>query len=174
MQIMRLAPQQMQALDSRGLKAIPNVMVYLSFAILVSLLLALSVIDLKTFRLPNVLTYSLIGTGLLDAWLNSGDIWARVIGAAIGYGVFLAIEVGYRSMRGQDGLGRGDAKLLAGGGAWTGWFGLPFIVLIASFMGLVAALFPSIREQKRIPFGPFLAIGILIVWFSLNNRTLLG
>lgn len=164
----------MQPLDSQTLEAIPKVMVYLSLAILVSLLLALSIIDLKTFRLPNVLTFSLIGTGLLEAWLFSGDLTNKIIGAVIGYGVFLAIELGYKSLRGQDGLGRGDAKLLAGGGAWTGWFGLPFIVLIASMMGLVAALFPSIRAKKQIPFGPFLALGILIVWFSLYNRQLLG
>ena len=74
----------------------------------------------------------------------------------------------FKKLRGKDGLGRGDAKLLAGGGAWCGWMGLPFIVLIGSGMGLVAALFPSVRNQKRIPFGPFLALGILIVWLAFN------
>ena len=149
-------------------------MIYLSLFILFGLLLALSIIDLKTFRLPNFLTFSLIITGLLDAWFFSGNFQNRVIGAVAGYLFFLVIELGYKSMRGQDGLGRGDAKLLAGGGAWTGWFGLPFIVLIGSVMGLVAALFPSIRDKNRIPFGPFLALGIIIVWFALNNQTLLG
>ncbi len=164
----------MQALDSQGAQAIPNVMIYVFLIILVSLLVALSIIDLKTFRLPNVLTFSLIGTGLLDGWLRADDLTNRIIGAVIGYSVFLAIEIGYKSMRGQDGLGRGDAKMLAGGGAWTGWYGLPFIVLIGSVMGLVAALFPSLREKNRIPFGPFLALGILIVWFSLYNQPLRG
>jgi len=149
-------------------------MVYVSFAILISLLMALSVIDLKTFRLPNVLTFTLIGTGLLDGWLYSGELRDKLIGAAAGYAVFVAVEIAYKSARQLDGLGRGDAKLLAGGGAWCGWMGLPFIVLIGSAMGLVAALFPSVREKSRIPFGPFLALGILIVWFAWNNQRLLG
>jgi len=143
-------------------------MVILSTAILAGLLIALSVIDLKTFRLPNVLTFSLVGSGLLQAWLSDGDIQGRIIGAVLGYCVFVAIEITFKKMRGKDGLGRGDAKLLAGGGAWVGWSGLPFIVLIGSGMGLVAALFPSFRKSGKVPFGPFLAIGIFIVWVVFN------
>lgn len=151
-------------------------MVYLSLAVLAALLLALSVIDLKTFRLPNVLTFSLIGTGLAEAWLFQGGFasgfYNRLLGAAIGYGAFFLIERSYKALRGKDGLGRGDAKLLAGGGAWCGWMGLPFIVLIGSGMGLVAALFPSVRKSGIIPFGPFLAIGILSVWIAMNIQNL--
>jgi len=55
-------------------------------------------------------------------------------------------EYAFKTLRGKDGLGRGDAKLLAAGGAWCGWMGLPFIVLIASGFGLLAALMPSIRK----------------------------
>lgn len=166
----------MQTLDSEGRKVKPCAMVYLSFAILAGLLVTLSVIDLKTFRLPNVLTYTLIGTGLVEGWFLYGGIpegvWGgftdRLIGAAAGFTAFFLIEHGFRILRGKDGLGRGDAKLLAGAGAWCGWMALPFIVLIGSFMGLVAALFPSIRKQNRIPFGPFLALGCLSVWIALN------
>jgi len=143
-------------------------MIYLSLFILAGLLLALSTIDLKTFRLPNILTFTLICAGLIEAWFFSGGFRDRLIGAGIGYTVFVAIELSFRHIRGKDGLGRGDAKLLAGGGAWCGWIGLPFIVLIGSGMGLVGALFPSIRKMERIPFGPFLALGIFTVWFALN------
>ncbi len=143
-------------------------MVIVSTAILAGLLIALSAIDLKTFRLPNELTFSLIGSGLFFAWLSCGDLKGRVIGAILGYCVFVAIEVAFKKLRGKDGLGRGDAKLLAGGGAWVGWSGLPFIVFIGSGMGLVAALFPSFRKTGKIPFGPFLAIGIFIVWVAFN------
>lgn len=167
---------QMQALDSRGRKVIPKAMIYLSFVILAVLLLTLAVIDLKTFRLPNVLTFTLIGTGLAEAWILRGGFsepfYNRLIGAGLGYGTFFLIEHGFKAIRGKDGLGRGDAKLLAGGGAWCGWFGLPFIVLIGSGMGLVAALFPSFRKSERIPFGPFLALGIMSVWAALNIQSL--
>ena len=49
--------------------------------------------------------------------------------------------------------------------------GLPFIVLIASGSGLVALLFPWLREKAdkdRIPFGPFLAYAIFIVWLAFQ------
>ncbi len=143
-------------------------MIYIALAILAGLLIALSVIDLKTFRLPNVLTFALIGTGLLHGWIFGVNFRDYVIGAAVGYLAFFLVEVIYKQLRGRDGLGRGDAKLLAGGGAWCGWYGLPFIVLIASGMGLVAALFPSVRKAGKIPFGPFLALGILIVWTAFT------
>ena len=147
-------------------------MIYLSLAVLSGLLIALSVIDLKTFRLPNVLTFSLIALGLLDAYFFVGQFYERLIGAALGYGVFVSIELLFKKLRGKDGLGRGDAKLLAAGGAWCGWMGLPFIVLIGSGMGLIAALFPSMRQQSKIPFGPFLALGIFIVWTAFNLEQL--
>ena len=137
--------------------------------VLFGCLLALSWTDIKSYRLPDKWTFPLIGLGLLQAYLL-GDIISSLVGMALGYFVFVGIEFGFRALRGKDGLGRGDAKLLAAGGAWCGWMGLPFIVLIASGFGLLAALMPSIRKSAtdgRIPFGPFLALGIFMVWASM-------
>lgn len=138
-------------------------------ALLIAALTALAWIDLKTFRLPDVLTLPLLFLGLFQAWALSSNWQASLIGAALGYTAFVAIEIGFRRLRGKDGLGRGDAKLLAAGGAWCGWAGLPFIVLIASGSGLIALLFPPARKWTktgRIPFGPFLAFGIGTVWIA--------
>ena len=144
-------------------------MAYVFSFILASFLAALAWIDLKTFRLPDILTLPLTALGILQAWVLGTDWEASLIGAIIGYAGFVALETGFRHLRGKEGLGRGDAKLLAAGGAWCGWMGLPFIVLIASGFGLLAALLPSVRksaENGRIPFGPFLALGIFMVWAS--------
>lgn len=135
---------------------------------LLGFLIVLSWTDIKTYRLPNKWTFPLMGLGLLQGYLAE-DLKARLIGLVLGYAVFVAIEYGFKALRGKDGLGRGDAKLLAAGGAWCGWMGLPFIVLIASGFGLLAALMPSVRksaENGRIPFGPFLAFGIFMVWVA--------
>jgi len=62
--------------------------------------------------------------------------------------------------------------LLAAGGAWCGWAGLPLIVLISSALALIALLFPSfkkIADSGEIPFGPFLALAIAIVWASAQS-----
>lgn len=142
-------------------------MVYLFGASLLIALVALAWVDLKTFRLPDSLTLPLIPLGILQNWFLLHDWTQALIGAAVGYGAFLTIELGFKHLRGKDGLGRGDAKLLAAGGAWCGWAGLPFIVLIASGSGLAALLLPSFRKMAdtgRIPFGPFLAFAIAIVW----------
>lgn len=130
---------------------------------LLTALLFLAWTDLKTFRLPDKITLPLIGLGILQAYLIS-DIGASLIGAALGYASFVLIERGFKALRGKDGLGRGDAKLLAAGGAWCGWSGLPLIVLIASGAGLLLALSPKYREMGHIPFGPCLAFGIFMVW----------
>lgn len=133
---------------------------------LLGLLVAMSWTDIKAYRLPDSLTFPLMGLGLIHGYI-SNDLMARLIGLVLGYAVFVAIEYGFKASRGKDGLGRGDAKLLAAGGAWCGWVGLPFIVLIASGFGLLAALLPSVRKTAhdgRIPFGPFLAFGIFMVW----------
>lgn len=143
-------------------------MVFVFGLCLLVVLLALSWIDIKKFRLPDYLTLPLAGLGLVQAYL-AGFFGPALIGMAAGYLVFVAIEIIFKYIRQKDGLGRGDAKLLAAGGAWVGWMYLPFIVLIASGLGLVAALFPSIRKKTdtgHIPFGPFLALAIFIVWVA--------
>ena len=80
--------------------------------------------------------------------------------------VQIALDRG-EALRGIDGLGRGDAKLLAAGGAWCGWIGLPFIVLIASLGGIIQGLISgAFRGEARrpIPFGPALSLAIFLVW----------
>lgn len=149
--------------------------VFISLIILASLLLALTYIDIKSFRLPNMLTFPLIVLGLGQAFILDLPLKDHIIGAVIGYSAFVIIEQGFLKFRGYPGLGRGDAKLLAGGGAWTGWFGLPYIVLMASlaglsliFVGLLTGRFKGKNmKQLAIPFGPFLSLAIFLVWIAL-------
>ena len=149
-------------------------MLFIWGGVLAVFLLALSYIDLREFRLPDVLTFPLIGMGVLQSYLADALIPA-LIGMAIGYGAFVMIAYAFKRLRGIDGLGRGDAKLLAAGGAWVGWMGLPMIVLIASLLGIIIALFgvsgakirsdvPENEYDNWVPFGPCLAVGIFAVW----------
>ena len=137
---------------------------YLFFGLCLSaFLISLAWTDYKTFRLPNKLSIPLIILGFIQSYVLS-DIKASILGAAIGYLVFVAIEKGFKALRGKEGLGRGDAKLLAAGGAWCGWYGLSLIVLIASLIGIILAVMPKYRSSGKIPFGPCLAFGIFMVW----------
>jgi leader peptidase (prepilin peptidase) / N-methyltransferase len=134
-------------------------------------LLALAVIDWRHRQLPDALTLPLVLAGLALAYLDAPEeLPDRALGAAIGYGTFAAIAWGYRRLRGRDGLGMGDAKLLAGGGAWLAWWGLPSVVLIAALAGLAWSLARAAAARRSpawgeaIPFGPFLAAGFWLVW----------
>lgn len=146
----------------------------LIFAIvLFSALLALSIIDIKSYLLPNFLTLPLIPVGIFQGWVLSHNWIAGTIGAIAGYSVFVMIEYGFKKARGKDGLGRGDAKLLAAGGAWCGWSALPTIVLVGSCTGIIMALYmkyisKNTNTEGWIPFGPFLAFAIFTVWLSLH------
>ncbi|GGX63770.1 hypothetical protein GCM10011309_12240 [Litorimonas cladophorae] len=133
-------------------------------------LLWLSVIDWQTYRLPNPLTKSLIAIGLIYNFNVALDFYPFLLGAVLGYALFWTVETAYRLIRKRDGLGRGDAKLLAVGGAWCGAVALPFIVLIASSTALAFILTqPSEnRRELKLPFGPFLAAGIAVTFIGLN------
>lgn len=151
-------------------------MIYIFATILIASLIILSWIDIKTYRLPDVITIPLIAIGFGQAFALSLNLYDSLIGAAAGYLSFVAIEIGFKYLRGKDGLGRGDAKLMAAAGAWCGWVNLPFVVLIASAAGLAMLLLPSFRQSSqygRLPFGPFLALGFFIVW-SVSSAGLAG
>ena len=142
----------------------------LASALLLTGLMILSVIDWRTFRLPNVWTFPLILAGLIYSYFF-GDMMMSALGVVIGYLAFVTLEVGYKKIRGRDGLGRGDAKLLAAGGAWCGVLALPFIVLIASGSALAALILPSMRrhaDRGHLPFGPFISFGIFLCWLAIK------
>lgn len=131
------------------------------------MLLALAVLDARHFWLPDRLTLPLAGLGLtLGDWILPAPFWDRVIGAAVGYvGLFL-LAVSYRRMRGRDGLGLGDAKLLGAIGAWLGWSLLPLVLLIASLGGLLWILAQKLRGRSmeggtKVPLGTFLCAAVV-------------
>src|SRR5215469_3279545 len=103
-------------------------------------LLALAWIDVRSFILPDVLTLPLLLTGLGVASLTSPDkVFWHALGAAAGYLSLYGVNALYRALRGRDGLGLGDAKLLAAVGAWMGIGALSWVVLLAAAAGLAFA-----------------------------------
>jgi leader peptidase (prepilin peptidase)/N-methyltransferase len=139
-------------------------------------LLALAWIDLKTMRLPDVLTLPLVAAGLINGMLSDAGyphvLLDRVTAAAVGYLAFRAIALIYQRLRGRDGLGAGDAKLLAAGGAWLGTAMLPYVVMAAALTGIAFVLVRSrggnANFQSPIPFGPALATAIWIAWLYVQ------
>ena len=149
--------------------------------VLIPILVYLAYIDLRTFRLPDVITLPLILAGLLVSGLsNQGFVSFQdsAIGSTLGYLSLWLLNSLYRFAKQQDGIGMGDAKLLAALGAWLGWFALPGILLIASLTGLIGGLiwlrWNKQNHRAAFPFGPFLAIaGIIELLWPQTLQTLL-
>lgn len=133
-------------------------------------LLALAVIDWRHMILPDSLTLPLLAAGLAIAAMDGADaLQARAIGAAVGLSAFLAVAWVYRQVRGREGLGAGDAKLLAAAGAWVAWPGLPGVVLWAAAAAFAVVLVRVVAGRpvtatERIAFGSFLSLGTWLVW----------
>lgn len=131
-------------------------------------LVALAWIDVLHRRLPDRLTLPLLALGLLLEAATASELAAHILGAMVGYAVFRVIAGGYRAVRQRDGLGGGDAKLLAAAGAWVGWTGLPDIIMIAALLGIAGTIALHARgiaasSVTALPFGPYLAFALWIV-----------
>lgn len=137
------------------------------------ILLTLAILDWRHFWLPDALTMPLAFLGFtLGLWTTDVMLTDRVIGAVAGYGSLLVIALGYRALRGREGLGLGDAKLLGALGAWFGWQVLPFLLLIAASVGLAVMLLTGRARSAtaRVPLGSFLALAALPAWLLWISR----
>ena len=133
-------------------------------------LLALTCIDFDTQLLPDNMTLPLLGGGLL---VNLDGMFvplpAAVIGAVAGYLTLWSIYWLFKLIRGKEGMGYGDFKLLAALGAWLGWQMLPVIVLLSSVVGATIGIclivFKGRDHNIPLAFGPYLAIAGAIALF---------
>lgn len=143
-------------------------------------LLTLGWIDWRWMRLPDALTLPLLLAGLLSAaWLQPESIGSHATGAAVGYLALRGVAWCYHALRGREGIGAGDAKLLAAAGAWLGLAPLPMVVLLAALLGLATAGVMALSGRKlhattALPFGPCLAASTWLVWLYGAGMVNLG
>jgi leader peptidase (prepilin peptidase)/N-methyltransferase len=144
---------------------------FVLFLAFVSALLVVSFVDLQHQIIPDVISLPGIVLGIAVSLTPWGRIpWTdALIGAAAGGGALFAVAWIFERLTGKEGMGLGDVKLLAMIGAWMGWRDLPFVILASSLSGILiggAALLASRKGLRvRIPFGPFLALGALLLLF---------
>ncbi|MCP4042154.1 MAG: prepilin peptidase [Gammaproteobacteria bacterium] len=134
-------------------------------------LIALAIIDLDTFLLPDNITLPFLWLGLILGLFGIFiPLKSAVIGAIAGYGILWMVYQLFKLVTGKEGMGFGDFKLLAMLGAWLGWQMLPLIILLSSVVGAVIGIgMVVMRGHDRsipIPFGPYLAIAgwIALIW----------
>ena len=133
-------------------------------------LLALTFIDFDTQLLPDDLTLPLLWGGLLaNVFGLFVPLAEGVIGAIAGYLALWSIYWLFKLIRGKEGMGYGDFKLLAALGAWLGWKMLPLIILGSSVVGAAIGIGLVVLKGRdhNVPlaFGPYLAIAGMIALF---------
>lgn len=148
-----------------------NYMQYIIMLILLTLIISLSVIDIEQGLLPDVLTYTLLWTGLIVSNLGYSIALANAIwGAVLGYFILWLLYQIMKIITGREGMGYGDFKYLAAIGAWVGWLALPLVLLIASISAIIYAIARRLISHTElniaIRFGPFLSISFYcyLVW----------
>ena len=129
-------------------------------------------IDLENFIIPDVLNFSVMALGLLKNFIPNfntsliHEINQSIIGGIVGYVSIWLIIFLYKTFKKIDGMGLGDAKLMAGIGLLFGWQSIPFVLFVSSILGLIFVVPSLIKKQKtmrtEIPFGPFIIVACLI------------
>ena len=171
----------------------------LFYAMLTYSLIVITFIDLGHMIIPNAITIpgaaaGLIYNALITDWEKSRDLlgafsWSlenffgvlnevpfldSVFGLITGGGILFLIAFLYIAVRKQEGMGMGDVKLLAMIGAFLGWKGVVFVMLVSSLLGTIIGL--SIILYKKgdlkyaLPFGPFLSLAAVIYVFTGGFR----
>jgi len=138
-------------------------------------LLTLSIIDYRHRIIPDELSLSLLGFGLLGSFWNpmlSGPPSLKFLtsfGASLSGGLFMLFLAwaGEKAFK-KEALGGGDVKLIAAFAAMLGWSGILGPLLIGSLTGGAVALILLILRKKRLgetlPFGPFLSLGAYLIY----------
>ena len=143
-------------------------------------LLAIALIDARHMIIPDILSLPLIPAGLISAYFLTDNpephlvLLHHVIASAIAGGGFYLIRTFYREIRGREGLGLGDVKLILATGAWTGLLGVSYVILLACILAIsyfsIAQLTAGekLTRHSAIPFGTFLAPSMWLVWVFLQ------
>ena len=140
------------------------------YTLLASTLIIITFIDFDHQIIPDELSLPGIAVGFLASFFLPDTGWlASLTGIIVGWGSLALVFYAYLWLTGREGMGGGDAKLLAMLGAFLGLKAVPFIILVSSLAGSIIGLSIMAFQRKgrhlAIPFGPYLALGAIVYVF---------
>ena len=142
---------------------------FLIYAVLLSALIVVSLIDIQHLIIPNKITYPGIILAFLVSLINSQVTWWDSLLGIVGAGLLLLII----AIVSKGGLGLGDVKLIAMIGGFLGWQKAFLIIFLASILGSIIGIFLIIFSNKnwksKLPFGVFLSLATLLIIFWGNE-----
>ncbi len=132
----------------------------LLYCLLISALIALSVIDWRTYEIPIGINVFILALGLIMTVLHYEDWLNHVIGF---FAVSIFIYIIILATKGR-GMGGGDMKLMAVAGLMLGWKEIILSFILGCILGSVihVARMKISRAEHTLAFGPYLSLGILI------------
>lgn len=158
-----------------------------------ALMIVLVFTDLRERLLPDVVNYTGLGIGLIislftlptdgaAAWLSSRlfsfpppmpvlSLIDALLGAALGSSLLWIVSEAYFRLRGREGMGLGDVKMMLMAGAFLGVKRTLLTIFAGSVLGSVLGLMFILARRKEsdyeLPFGSFLGMAaILVVFFG--------
>ena len=132
-------------------------------------LLAITFIDIDHKIIPDSLSLGGTAVGVAASFVTGVGWQASLAGALLGGGLLLAVALGYYAVTRREGMGLGDAKLLAAVGAFLGWQAVLFTVFVSSVVGATVGIVVASLQRSdlrfEVPYGPFLALGAVLYLF---------
>lgn len=147
---------------------------FIYYLLLISPLLIITFIDIEHRLIPDMITLPGIIAGGLSQFILMHGTWKAIginvaLGILIGGGFLAIVGFGYEWLKKQEGLGGGDVKLAAMLGAFFGWKGIIFILLLSSILGSLIGIIMMVVFKRglkyAVPYGPFLAAGAIVYLF---------
>jgi leader peptidase (prepilin peptidase)/N-methyltransferase len=137
----------------------------IALGVLFLLMTYVAIVDIKLMIIPDPANVAIFFAGMAaSVGLAVVDPVSALCASALGGGFLILVQAIFRLYRGYDGLGWGDVKFVAAAATWTGLEGMPVMLLIASMSALLYVggrriLDRGFEMHRRVPFGPFLALG---------------
>lgn len=131
------------------------------FAALGALAVAIVLIDLRHFRIPDLLSGPVLALGLVQA-VGHPPLWPVLLAMALLWVGLRLLQRGFLALRGRAGLGGGDVKLIVAAAAWIAPQDLPAYLMAAAGSALVLALLIRARRQSPLAFGAHLAPWLVV------------
>ncbi len=144
-------------------------------ALLAVLVATIAFVDARKLIIPDALNASLAAGGFAyQSWLASGIAWKALAFAGIVVGLFFAIYMWFIHVRGVHGLGLGDVKMAGAASFWFSPWNLSLFLLVTCITALLFVFFQYLRGARlsrstKLPFGPFLGLGVFVTWFFENS-----
>ena len=140
------------------------------YYVLIACLLVVSFIDVDVQRIPKFITYPAMIAGLAaSSWLTGLGLKESLYGMLCGGGGLYLLHETYWLIRKREGMGLGDADLMAMLGTFIGVNGVLFTLMAGAFIGAILGVLMTVAGQggmkRRLPFGPFLAMGAILYLF---------